>query len=78
MGAVYYGFLHHDRAYAYLGGFDPELPRLSPGAQIIGHAIDQAIAEGATEFHFLRGGEAYKYSWGAVDRWNTARTFRRP
>jgi CelD/BcsL family acetyltransferase involved in cellulose biosynthesis len=77
VAAVYYGFAHRDRAYAYLGGFDPDLPRLSPGAQIIAYAIGAAIGEGATEFHFLRGGEAYKYAWGAVDRWNTARTFRR-
>jgi CelD/BcsL family acetyltransferase involved in cellulose biosynthesis len=32
-----------------------------------------AIAEGAGEFHFLRGREAYKYEWGAVDRWNFRR-----
>jgi CelD/BcsL family acetyltransferase involved in cellulose biosynthesis len=77
VAAVYHGFVHGRRAYAYLGGFDPELPRLSPGAQVIAHAIAGAIAEGVTEFHFLRGGEAYKYAWGAVDRWNTARSFRR-
>ena len=29
---------------------------------------------GAYEFHFLRGGEAYKYAWGAVDRPNTPLT----
>jgi CelD/BcsL family acetyltransferase involved in cellulose biosynthesis len=77
VAAVYYGFCWRDRAYAYLGGFDPDLPRLSPGAQILHHAIVAAIAEGCREFHFLRGGEAYKYAWGAVDRWNSARTFRR-
>jgi CelD/BcsL family acetyltransferase involved in cellulose biosynthesis len=75
--AVYYGFCWRDRAYAYLGGFDPDLPRLSPGAQILYHAIVAAVAEGCREFHFLRGGEAYKYAWGAVDRWNSARTFCR-
>jgi hypothetical protein len=41
------------------------------------HAIEQAIAEGAREFHFLRGPEAYKYAWGATDRWNMRRSFRR-
>jgi len=40
-------------------------------------AIEAAIAEGAREFHFLRGREAYKYEWGAVDRWNRRRSFRR-
>lgn len=75
--AVYYGFCHNARAYAYLGGFDPDLPRLSPGTQVLHHAICEAIGEGVREFHFLRGGESYKYAWGAADRWNRARTFRR-
>jgi hypothetical protein len=35
------------------------------------------VREGAREFHFLRGGETYKYGWGAQDRWNTSRTIRR-
>jgi CelD/BcsL family acetyltransferase involved in cellulose biosynthesis len=74
---VYYGFCCNGRAYAYIGGFDPSLSRLSPGALLLRHAIAEAIAEGAREFHFLRGGEAYKYSWGAVDRWNSARTLKR-
>jgi CelD/BcsL family acetyltransferase involved in cellulose biosynthesis len=50
---------------------------LSPGTQIVAHAIEEAVREGAEEFHFLRGGEAYKYAWGAVDRQNTALTLRR-
>ena len=77
VAAVYYGFFRSGRAYAYLGGFDPDMPRLSPGAQILHHAIIEAIREGAREFHFLRGAESYKYAWGAADRWNRARTLRR-
>ena len=77
VAAVYYGFAWRDRAYAYIGGFDPDMPRLSPGAQIMRHAIGEAIAERCAEFDFLRGGESYKYAWGAVDRWNAARTWRR-
>jgi CelD/BcsL family acetyltransferase involved in cellulose biosynthesis len=78
VAAVYYGFSWRGRSHAYLGGFDPDLPRLSPGAQILYHAMLDAVAEGCREFHFLRGGEAYKYAWGAEDRWNSARTLRRP
>jgi len=74
---VYYGFSHCGRAYAYLGGFDPDFAYYSPGAFLLGHAMDQAAAEGAREFHLLRGGEAYKYAWGAEDRWNTRRVFTR-
>jgi CelD/BcsL family acetyltransferase involved in cellulose biosynthesis len=73
----YYGFLHRARAYAYLGGFDPEFAYESPGTILVGHAIEEAVREGAGEFHFLRGREAYKYEWGAVDRWNQRRSFRR-
>ena len=75
--AAYYGFLAHGRAFAYLGGFDPAFEEASPGAILIGHAIAQAIAEGASEFHFLRGRESYKYSWGARDRWNKQRIWSR-
>jgi CelD/BcsL family acetyltransferase involved in cellulose biosynthesis len=75
--AAYYGFTAKGKAFAYLSGFDPDYAGLSPGTQIVAHAIEEAIREGASEFHFLRGGEAYKYAWGAVDRPNTARTLRR-
>ncbi len=68
---VYYGLFHGDCAYAYIGGYDPDHAFESPGAVLIGHAIERAIAEDAREFHFLRGREAYKYEWGAVDRWNS-------
>lgn len=75
--AAYYGFIAKRSAYAYLSGFDPDSAELRPGAQIIRHAIEDAIREGVQEFHFLRGGEAYKYSWGAVGRQNMTRTLRR-
>jgi CelD/BcsL family acetyltransferase involved in cellulose biosynthesis len=74
--AAYYGFVHRQRAYAYLTGFSPDFPFESPGSLIIAYAIEQAFAEGVREVHFLRGPEAYKYGWGAVDRWNTRRAFR--
>lgn len=77
IAAVYYGFLSHGRAYAYLSGFNPRPPRQSYGTLVIGHAIKEAILEGAREFDFLRGREAYKYAWGAVDRPNRCRTLQR-
>jgi CelD/BcsL family acetyltransferase involved in cellulose biosynthesis len=66
--AAFYGFSAHRRAYYYLSGFDPAFDRFSPGTLVVGHAIEQAAREGATEFDFLRGREAYKYRWGARDR----------
>ena len=66
--AVYYGFAAHRRAYYYLGGWDPAVARLSPGTLAVSYAIEAAIRAGNQEFDFLRGGEAYKYAWGARDR----------
>jgi CelD/BcsL family acetyltransferase involved in cellulose biosynthesis len=72
--AAYYGFVTKGNAYAYLSGFDPQFAQLSPGTQIVAHAIEEAVREGAREFHFLRGSEAYKYGWGASGLPNTALT----
>jgi CelD/BcsL family acetyltransferase involved in cellulose biosynthesis len=77
VAAVYYGFLHDGHALAYLSGLDPAFAHESPGTLLIAHAMEEAIREGAREFHFLRGDEAYKYGWGAVDRYNRRRTFTR-
>ena len=49
----------------------------SAGTLLLGHVINESWRMGAREFHFLRGAEAYKYSWGAVDRFNRRRTFER-
>ena len=59
---------HRRWCYYYIGGFDPRFAALSPGTLLVAHAIEQAWAEGATSFDFLRGAEAYKYRWGAVDQ----------
>jgi CelD/BcsL family acetyltransferase involved in cellulose biosynthesis len=74
---VYYGLQYRERAFAYIAGFDPQYAFESPGTMLIEHALNWAIRDGAREFHFLRGREAYKYQWGAVDHWNQRRTFRR-
>jgi CelD/BcsL family acetyltransferase involved in cellulose biosynthesis len=66
--AVLYALLHARRCYYYIGGFDPRHAAFSPGALLLAHAIGQAMAEGATDFDFLRGAEPYKYRWGALDQ----------
>ncbi len=68
--SVLYLFTAGRKTFCYLGGFDPAEEQLSPGAVIIGHAINEAISEGMTEFDFLRGNEAYKYLWGCRDHQN--------
>jgi CelD/BcsL family acetyltransferase involved in cellulose biosynthesis len=77
LAGVYVGFQDRGRAYAWLGGLDPQFADLSPGTLLIGHALEQAIAEGVHCFDFLRGAEAYKYRWGAQDRWTETRTLAR-
>jgi CelD/BcsL family acetyltransferase involved in cellulose biosynthesis len=74
---AYCGLFDRGRAYAYLGGFDPAFSEESPGSILMGHAIAEAVREGANEFHFLRGQERYKYDWGGVDRWNQRRLVSR-
>ncbi len=74
---AYYGMSDGARAYAWLGGFDPQFAYESPGSLLIAHAIEEAIAEGCREFHFLRGRERYKYEWGAVDRCSQRRVLSR-
>jgi glycosyltransferase involved in cell wall biosynthesis len=66
--AAYYGFVLRDRATYYLGGFDPRFAKESPGNQVVGVAIQDAVGSGARVFDFLRGREAYKYAWGAADQ----------
>jgi CelD/BcsL family acetyltransferase involved in cellulose biosynthesis len=74
---AYYGLSDGRRAYAWLGGFDAEFARESPGTLLIAHAVEAAVGEGCREFHFLRGRERYKYDWGAVDRWSVRRVLSR-
>jgi CelD/BcsL family acetyltransferase involved in cellulose biosynthesis len=68
--AVVYSFIGQQRAYSYLGGYEPSLARYSPGTLIMNYAIEQAVLEGAHDWNFLRGREQYKYHWGAKDRPN--------
>lgn len=74
---AYYGLCDGRRAHAWLGGFDPEFAYESPGTLLMAHAIQAAVEEGCSEFHFLRGRERYKYEWGAADRWSVCRVLSR-
>ncbi len=65
---AYYGLRAKRRDYYYIGGFDPQLQSLGLGTILIGDAIEAAEARGSIAFDFLRGREAYKYRWGAVEQ----------
>jgi CelD/BcsL family acetyltransferase involved in cellulose biosynthesis len=76
VAAAYYGLTHGMRTYAYLTGFDPDFDSESPVTVLMAHAFQSALAEGCREIDMLRGGEPYKYQWGAVDRRNVKRSIR--
>ena len=66
-------FVDHQkkRLYDYIGGWDEEFAKLSPGATINALGIKYAVENGFEIYDFLRGSEEYKYSsFGAVDRFN--------
>ncbi len=75
--AVQLGFQHRQRAYAYLGGFDPDDAQVSPGTLLTAHAIREAQREGCRWFDFLKGDEPHKLSWGATRQAAFRRVWRR-
>lgn len=60
-------FFERDAARLYMQGYDPDWARFSPGAQLIGAALEQAISEKKRVADFMRGRETYKYYWGSRD-----------
>jgi CelD/BcsL family acetyltransferase involved in cellulose biosynthesis len=66
VAAAHYGLAAGRTHFYYIGGYDPELRAATPGHLAVAHAIERAIDEGATTFHFLRGDEPYKRRWGAA------------
>jgi hypothetical protein len=53
--------------YLYNAGMDPDAADLSPGITGTALYLRDRIEAGRRRFDFLRGGEEYKYEWGAQD-----------
>lgn len=70
VAAAILALLGPGRIFFYISGYDTAQSFVSPGTLLLGAMLEEAIAEGRTEAHFLRGREPYKYAWGAVDRMN--------
>jgi CelD/BcsL family acetyltransferase involved in cellulose biosynthesis len=68
--ALIYALSSGFRLYFYIGGFDPEFGRSSPGTVLMSFVIEAAIGDGFREIDFLRGKEKYKFNWGASSRTN--------
>jgi CelD/BcsL family acetyltransferase involved in cellulose biosynthesis len=65
---VYVNLVDDKAFYWYLGGFDPDHARLGLGKIAVGLGIRSSIEAGRGHFDFTRGGEPYKYWYGASDR----------
>jgi CelD/BcsL family acetyltransferase involved in cellulose biosynthesis len=61
----------HGKTFSYwIGGYNDDFSKLSPGTVMVGHSVRHAIEEGFQVYDFLRGDESYKFSFGAVERAN--------
>jgi CelD/BcsL family acetyltransferase involved in cellulose biosynthesis len=65
--AVWYGFRYAEREWYYQGGWDPALRADSVGFVLLCHTIRAAVEDGAGEYWFLRGPEAYKSRFADED-----------
>ena len=74
------GYLNFDYAghiWVYNSGLDFGYRELSPGWVLLGHLLQWANDNGRQSFDFMRGGEEYKYRFGAVDRYIARAMVRR-
>jgi CelD/BcsL family acetyltransferase involved in cellulose biosynthesis len=61
-------FVYGDTWGLYNSGYDPQYSAYSPGIVLVSLTIQRAMEEGLRVYDFLRGGEGYKYRFGARDR----------
>ena len=65
--AAWYGFRFAGSECYYQMGRDPAWDHLSVGFVLLVHSLREALADGAREYRFLRGGEGYKYRFATDD-----------
>jgi len=70
VAAAYYAFKCGDYAGFYTCSFNPRFARYSVGKVLLAKVIDDAQAEGAKVFDFMRGDETYKSEFGTVTQNN--------
>ncbi|MCP3103380.1 GNAT family N-acetyltransferase [Myxococcus sp. K15C18031901] len=66
--ASVYGLVHGGRFVYFQSGYDPEWRSRSVGLVLVGETFKDALAEGLTEYDFLRGTETYKSDWVSKQR----------
>ena len=75
--AAYLNFDYLDRVWVYNSGLDWTFNEYSPGWVLLGYLLKWANENHRTEFDFMRGGEDYKYRFGAIDRFVMRATITR-
>lgn len=65
--AAWYGFRFGGIESFYQGGRDPSWDPYSTGFLVLIHSIREALADGMSEYRFLRGEEEYKYRFASSD-----------
>lgn len=68
VAGIYVNFMDQRSFYWYLGGYDPVHTSLGIGKIAIAVGIRHSIRLQRERYDFTRGGEAYKYWFGATDR----------
>ena len=75
--AGYLNFDYGNHIWVYNSGLNYEFGELSPGWVLLGYLLRWAIENGRSAYDFMRGDEAYKYRFGAIDRFVVRATIRR-
>ena len=76
--AVFYGFTLQGRLFYFQLGYDPAWSDRSPGIVLLSEVIREAHERGCTEFNFLQGDEAFKWTWTKQSRTLNTWTFYSP
>lgn len=65
--AALLNFSFADQIYFFNAAFDRQFAKYSPGIYLFHRCVEEAISGGKRRADFLRGGERYKYYFGAED-----------
>lgn len=66
--AAFMSLLSQDKLLVYNSAWEPAYAPCSPGWVLLSKVIQWSIGRGIQEVDMMRGDEAYKYKFGAVDR----------
>lgn len=67
LASGFFCFDDQNTIYIYNSGFDSRLQYFSPGWVLLSHLIRWSIENSRAALDFMRGNEAYKYKFGALD-----------